>query len=232
MLARRGKGFTLIELMIVITIIGIMAGLIGLSVATGDPAKEALKEAKRFIAVTGLALDESAFNQQDLGIHLEDEGYDFVVWEMDVLPVNQNESENPDGEQPDNQVDQSDTTKKDQETQEPTWRYITADPSLAKYEFPENIRVEIEIEDSEILELESEEETELTRTNLNLDEIGPEVEEEEIVDPPHIYILSSGEMSPSFRIGFYHVEKPDSVFYVVGDEMGRVDFEEEEFIDD
>ena len=234
MIRRPAIGFTLIELMIVITIIGVMAGIISLSVTTGDPAKEAQKEAKRFIAVMSMALDESAFNQQDLGVHLEDDGYEFLKWAR-PLSSSEDSEENPesdDSEVADAIETSTGTSATTDDEPAATWQLITEEPSLVFYELPEDIRVEIEIEDSELLGSEEDGETELTKTNLNLDEIGPKIEEEEIVEPPHVYILSSGELAPSFRLGFYHIEKPDVVYYVVGDEMGRVDFEKDEFFDE
>ncbi|MCG8314472.1 MAG: type II secretion system minor pseudopilin GspH [Pseudomonadales bacterium] len=231
MKSKPAQGFTLIELMIVITIIGVMAGIVSLSVTTGDPAKEAQKEAKRFIAVMSMALDESAFNQQDLGIHLEDDGYEFLKWARPVTITedSENDAESEDAEQ---LAAATQTTTNTAEEPEATWQLITEEPSLEFHELPEDIRLEIEIEDSELLATEEDGETELTKTNLNLDEIGPEIEEEEVIEPPHVYILSSGELAPAFRLGFYHVEKPDVIYYVVGDEMGRVDFEKDEFLDE
>ncbi|MDX1692695.1 MAG: type II secretion system minor pseudopilin GspH [Ketobacteraceae bacterium] len=225
---RRNRGFTLIELMIVITIIGIMAGLIGLSVVTGDPAKEAQREAQRFINVMSLALDQSAFNQQDLGLHIEDDRYRFLVW---ALPADTSEDEESGEEEADETTTQATQSGATEKEPEPLWQFVSDEPSLGLYELPEDILIDIEIADSELLQSEEDAETELTETNLNLDEIGPKVEEEEVVEPPHIYILSSGELAPAFRLGFYHVEKPEAIYWVVGDEMGRVGFQKDEFDD-
>ena len=223
----RQQGFTLIELMIVITIIGIMAGLIGLSVVTGDPAKEAQREAQRFINVMSLALDQSAFNQQDLGLHLEEDRYRFLLWGVPLQTTEEDEEGEP---EPDpGTTTESTQSNSSQQEPEPVWQFVTDEPSLDLYELPENILIDIEIADSELLQTEEDSETELTKTNLNLDEIGPNVEEQEVVDPPHIYILSSGELAPAFRLGFYHVDKPEAIYYVVGDEMGRVGYEQDEF---
>lgn len=223
----RQQGFTLIELMIVITIIGIMAGLIGLSVVTGDPAKEAQREAQRFINVMSLALDQSAFNQQDLGLHLEEDRYRFLLWGVPLQTTEEDEEGEADPD-PGTTTESSQSNSSQQEP-EPVWQFVTDEPSLDLYELPENILIDIEIADSELLQTEEDSETELTKTNLNLDEIGPNVEEQEVVDPPHIYILSSGELAPAFRLGFYHVDKPEAIYYVVGDEMGRVGYEQDEF---
>lgn len=223
----RQQGFTLIELMIVITIIGIMAGLIGLSVVTGDPAKEAQREAQRFINVMSLALDQSAFNQQDLGLHLEEDRYRFLLWGVPLQTTEEDEEGESDPD-PGTTTESSQSNSSQQEP-EPVWQFVTDEPSLDLYELPENILIDIEIADSELLQTEEDSETELTKTNLNLDEIGPNVEEQEVVDPPHIYILSSGELAPAFRLGFYHVDKPEAIYYVVGDEMGRVGYEQDEF---
>jgi general secretion pathway protein H len=225
---RKADGFTLIELMIVITIIGIMAGLIGLSVVTGDPGKEARREAQRFINVMSLALDQSAFNQQDLGLHIEEDRYRFLLWAAPEVVADDNADPDGAGQGDPDAANTLQSSGGEQES-EPTWQFITDEPSLDLYELPEDILIDIEISDSELLQTEEESESELTETNLNLDEIGPEVEEQEVVDPPHIYILSSGELAPAFRLGFYHVDKPEAIYYVTGDEMGRVGFEKDEF---
>jgi hypothetical protein len=198
-------------------------------VITGDPAKEAEREARRFINVMSLALDQSAFNQQDLGLHIEDDRYRFLVW---GLPLIGDEATDEDDDETQPPATQTMQAGNEPDAPEPTWMFVSDEPSLELYELPENILIDIEIADSELLETAGDGETELTETNLNLDEIGPEIEEEEFVEPPHVYILSSGELAPAFRLGFYHVDKPEAVYYVVGDEMGRVGFEVDEFDED
>ena len=228
---RRAGGFTLIELMVVITIIGIMAGLISLSVVTGDPAKEAQREAQRFINVMSLALDQAAFNQQDMGLQIEEDQYRFLVWGVPPLATEEEQGQEGDSSSTLTALGSLLGSNALAQQPEPVWQFVADEPSMELYELPEDIVIDIEISDSELLQSDDGE-TELTETNLNLDEIGPQVEEQQIVEPPQVYILSSGEIAPSLRLGFYHVDKPDMVYYVVGDEMGRVGFEKDEFDED
>jgi len=71
-----GKGFTLIEIMVVITIVSIMFGAVIL--AFPDSSNDRLKEqGKRFSALISLAQDEAILQSQDLALAVYDSGYSF-----------------------------------------------------------------------------------------------------------------------------------------------------------
>ena len=72
------RGFTLIEVMVVMVIIAILVTAVSLSLK-GDRAGEALgDEAKRLTALLNLAREEAVMRDRDLGLVLNREGYLFV----------------------------------------------------------------------------------------------------------------------------------------------------------
>mgnify|MGYP000131101186 CR=1 FL=1 len=210
------KGFTLIEIMVVIIIIGIMTALTALNVTSNDPARNLKKEAQRFVAVVSQAVDEASFQQQELGIVATEDGYQFVRWwreEVDetLTPTATSTTTTPSSTAP-------------PAPPKPKWVLVENDNTLRSYELPEGVRLLLELEESEFVKIGTNEttngETELTRTNLNLDDIGPKIEEDTTYEPS-VYILSSGEMTPF--VAEFFLEYDSSVMLVVkGDDLGRV----------
>lgn len=74
------RGFTLIEIMVVVTIIGIMTGIIAVNVISQDPQKLVDKEILRLKAVLEMAQEEALFGQQEIGVIVDEEGYKFARW--------------------------------------------------------------------------------------------------------------------------------------------------------
>ncbi|OYY75131.1 MAG: type II secretion system protein GspH [Gammaproteobacteria bacterium 28-57-27] len=72
------RGFTLIEVMVVMVIIAILVTAVSLSLK-GDRVAEALgEEAKRLTALLNLAREEAVMRDRDLGLVLASDGYFFV----------------------------------------------------------------------------------------------------------------------------------------------------------
>ena len=204
------KGFTLIEIMVVIIIIGIMTALTALNVTSNDPARNLKKEAQRFVAVVSQAVDEASFQQQELGIVATEDGYQFVRWWREEIDTTLAPTTPPSATPP--------------APPKPKWVLVENDNTLRSYELPEGVRFLLELEESEFVRIGDNEttngETELTRTNLNLDDIGPKIEEDTTYEPS-VYILSSGEMTPF--VAEFFLEYDSSVMLVVkGDDLGRV----------
>ncbi len=79
----RRSGFTLIEILVVITIVGIVlsVALLGLGIVSGDDEVE--EESSRFVALMEVARDESMLQGREFGLELLQQGYRFV--ELDPL---------------------------------------------------------------------------------------------------------------------------------------------------
>ncbi|WP_237883749.1 type II secretion system minor pseudopilin GspH [Pseudomonas sp. PGPR40] len=71
---RRCQGFTLLELMIVIVLIGVLLGMV--SFATGpNPARQARLEAHGFISVIQHLRERAVLDGEEYGIRLNNSGY-------------------------------------------------------------------------------------------------------------------------------------------------------------
>jgi general secretion pathway protein H len=78
---RQQLGFTLIEIMVVVIIVGVLASIAILSVGTVRDDRELRTEAHRFAALLGVALDEAAMQGREFGVEVLTAGYRFVEYD-------------------------------------------------------------------------------------------------------------------------------------------------------
>lgn len=72
-------GFTLIELLAVLVIVGIILTFAALSAGGDSRARELEREARRFVAIAGLARDEAVLRSEQLAIDFAEDGYEFLI---------------------------------------------------------------------------------------------------------------------------------------------------------
>lgn len=70
---RTSAGFTLLEIMVVLTIIGLMLGMATLSGGGNEQKQEAKQQALRFVAQLNAYRDEAVFQNIDLGLAMDGE---------------------------------------------------------------------------------------------------------------------------------------------------------------
>lgn len=77
----RASGFTLLEILVVIVIIGIFIGVAALSTDIVDFNTEMQREARRMESVLQLASEDAVLQSEDYGLKFYDDGYDFLVFD-------------------------------------------------------------------------------------------------------------------------------------------------------
>jgi general secretion pathway protein H len=77
---KQNKGFTLLELMLVILVIGVMARIVVPSITWGSDEDKISKSANRFKAVFDLASEFAMINNYELGLIIKDNDYKFVAF--------------------------------------------------------------------------------------------------------------------------------------------------------
>lgn len=80
-LLRQQLGFTLIEIMLVLALIGVMVSLVQISFRDDQLENDLQKESRKFAALFETAAEYSMLNNVEIGLVVNDEGYQFVGYD-------------------------------------------------------------------------------------------------------------------------------------------------------
>jgi general secretion pathway protein H len=76
-------GFTLLELMVVIVIVGIVLSFMTLSAGTDKRAEQLEREAQRIVALLQLASDDAVMRSEQLALRVGETDYEFMILDDD-----------------------------------------------------------------------------------------------------------------------------------------------------
>ncbi len=79
--ARTARGFTLIEVLMVVLLVGIIAGIIVLAASPSSPERSIATEMDRLASIVSLAMDEAQAENRELGLKVLETGYGFVAFD-------------------------------------------------------------------------------------------------------------------------------------------------------
>lgn len=165
-------GFTLLEVMLVLLIMGLLTGAVVLSY-TGENSQDLLKkQTQRLQVVFNMASDFAVLNQRQLGLRVEDENNTYYFMYLD---------------------------------EEQEWQKLELDATFAKHRLPDIFSLELFLTDLPWEVEESLFSSGVFDEELSISNDGVEIgnEEEKKLEPPQVFIFSSGEITP-FSITLAH----------------------------
>ena len=78
---RCATGFTLLEILLVVLIIGIVSSLLVMSISTSGSSRQLQQEAKRLVALMQYARQQAIMENRLYGLQLQPHGYQFMVYQ-------------------------------------------------------------------------------------------------------------------------------------------------------
>ena len=180
---RLTAGFSLLEVLVVVFIIGILATMFTLSVGVTGGDRQLDTEVDRLIAVIALANEEAVIQGREIGLRITSDGYRFATYQEDFIDY-------PAPDVP----DQSE------------WLPIDSSNLLGPRRLPDGLLFELRIDGREIVLKSAADEEAESAMNRKLDSARSDSQESDSGEPddlntreefePQIMIFSSGDMNP------------------------------------
>lgn len=79
--SRSSSGFTLLEILVVLIVVGLLASLAVVNMGGGTQQREMENEIRELYLLMQTASEQAILNNQELGLILEEDGYQFVLFD-------------------------------------------------------------------------------------------------------------------------------------------------------
>jgi general secretion pathway protein H len=89
--ARQTAGFTLIEILVVLIIVGLLSALAVFTIGGTSQQRELESEVRKLYVLMQTAAEQAVLNNMELGLQLEEGGYQFVTFHDDTREWNVSE---------------------------------------------------------------------------------------------------------------------------------------------
>ena len=207
MMQRRMRGFTLIEIMLVMVIIGCAAGIVVLSIPGGPNPKlgGGLSEESQQLAATIQVMSEQATQQgRTIGLHISEHGYQFMIRQENAST---------------NEESVTQTTSKALDTMidwdHQSWQPYQSEKLRTAGEFDEQISLALTLDGLQL----QDEENRLGRSEPQWFD----TENQLAAKTPQILLLPSGEITP-FSLTLQEQGSDNNQFRQInGSENGQID---------
>lgn len=169
---RRPAGFTLLEVMLVLLLMGLATGYVMLNAFGASQGEKLEEQARRFQVVFDMAADFAVLNQQQLGLRLEEKDNEYSFMILD---------------------------------DEDRWQRLEGLPGLEAHTLPEPFALQLTLDDLPWQEDDSLFDSGVFDEELSVSDEGVDIgnEEEKLIPPPQIMIMSSGDITP-FSMAFIY----------------------------
>lgn len=176
MLTRRiQSGFSLLELLVVVFIIGVLSTMFTLSVGLTGSDRDLETETDRLIAVVNLAREEAVMQGREIGMRFYPDGYEFAIFQEDFVEYFDTDATE--------QATEPGEEETEAETDQSQWIVLSNEPLLGNRVLPEGILLELQIDGRSII--------------LERDRDNEKDNDEQDKDyQPQIFLFSSGDVSP------------------------------------
>lgn len=162
-------GFSLLEVLVVVFIVGIMATMFTLSVGVIGGDRDLEKEASRLVALIDLAREEAVIQGREIGLRFYKDRYEFSAFFEDF--VEYHDEDNPDLSE---------------------WALLDASSLLGPRELPQGLLLELQIDGRDIVLQLADTDTDDEPSPAESDEDAPAKK----TYAPQAMVYSSGDMSP------------------------------------
>jgi general secretion pathway protein H len=200
------RGFTLIEIMLVIVIIGCATGIIVLSIPGGPSPKlgNDLAEESQQLAATIQVMSEQATQQgRTIGLHISDHGYQFMIRQQTTAANDDTVTQS---------TSQALDTLPDWDHQ--VWQPYTSEKLRTAGEFDEKVSLALTLDGLQL----QEEENRLGRSNPQWFDTENQLE----AKTPQILLLPSGEITP-FSLTLEELGSNSTLYrQIKGQENGQI----------